>query len=109
MKTNVSRKTINTYIYLKNHVINNKSADKQVHMMKVSNNKNLFKSYWFFLHFIQLTRRKTRKTNISNAKVREYIWKIFAQKTMKTLNIIFYDIHYQFNCSGYNFTMIATI
>ena len=78
-------------------------------MMKVSNNKNLFKSYWFFLHFIQLTRRKTRKTNISNAKVREYIWKIFAQKTMKTLNIIFYDIHYQFNCSGYNFTMIATI
>ena len=29
MKTNVSRKTINTYIYLKkNHVINDKSADK---------------------------------------------------------------------------------
>ena len=31
MKSNVSRKTINTYIYLKNNVINNKSADKQVH------------------------------------------------------------------------------
>ena len=45
MKTNVSRKTINTYIYLKNHVINKKSADNQVHMMKASNNKNLFKSY----------------------------------------------------------------
>ena len=49
MKTNVSRKTINTYIYLKNHVINTKSADKQVHMMKASNNKNLFKSYCGFL------------------------------------------------------------
>ena len=52
MKTNVSRKTINTYIYLKkNHVINNKSADKQVHMMKASNNKNLFQSYCGFNTF----------------------------------------------------------
>ena len=43
MKTNVSKKTINTYIYFKkNHVINNKSADKQVHVIKASNNKNLF-------------------------------------------------------------------
>ena len=41
MKTNFPRKTINTYIELKNHVINN-SADKQVHVMKASNNKNLF-------------------------------------------------------------------
>ena len=32
MKTNFSRKTINTYVYLKNHVINNKSADMQVHI-----------------------------------------------------------------------------
>ena len=32
MKTNFSRKTINTYIYpKKNHVINDKSADMQVH------------------------------------------------------------------------------
>ena len=31
MKTNFSRKTINTYIYLKNHVTNNKSTDMQVH------------------------------------------------------------------------------
>ena len=31
MKTNFSRKTINTYIYLKNHVIINKSAAMQVH------------------------------------------------------------------------------
>ena len=31
MKTNFSRKTINTYIYLKkNHVINNKSTDMQM-------------------------------------------------------------------------------
>ena len=51
MKTNFSRKTINTYIYLKNHVINNKSADKQVHMMKASNNENLFKSYSGFYTF----------------------------------------------------------
>ena len=40
MKTNVSRKTINTYIYLKKPLINSKSADNQVHMMKASNNKN---------------------------------------------------------------------
>ena len=51
MKTNFSRKTINTYIYLKNHVINNKSADKQVHMMKASNNKNLFQRYCGFNTF----------------------------------------------------------
>ena len=32
MKTNFSRKTINTYIYLKkNYVINNKSTDMQMH------------------------------------------------------------------------------
>ena len=51
MKTNVSRKTINTYIYLKNHVINNKSADKQVHMMKASQAKSILKAtvvYAFF-------------------------------------------------------------
>ena len=53
MKTNVSRKTINTYIYLKNHVINNKSADKQVHMMKASNNKKIYsKATVVFVHFI---------------------------------------------------------
>ena len=41
MKTHFSRKTINTYIYLKkNHVINNKSANKQVNMMKASNNNS---------------------------------------------------------------------
>ena len=51
MKTNVSRKTINTYIYLKTHVLDDKSADKQVHMMKASNNKNLFKSYSGFYTF----------------------------------------------------------
>ena len=31
MKTNFSRKTINTYIYLKKHVINNKNAAMQAH------------------------------------------------------------------------------
>ena len=31
--------------------MNNKSADKQVHMMKASNNKNLFKSYCGFYTF----------------------------------------------------------
>ena len=55
MKTNVSRKTINTYIYLKKtHVLDDKSADKQVHMMKASNNKNLFKSYCGFYAFFDL-------------------------------------------------------
>ena len=59
MKTNVSRKTIITYIYLKkNHVINNKSADKQVHMMKASNNKNLFKSYCGFYAFFRFIEMK---------------------------------------------------
>ena len=53
MKTNFSRKTINTYIYLKKPVINNKSADKQVQMMKASNINSLFqKLLWFFIHFI---------------------------------------------------------
>ena len=62
MKTNVSRKTINTYIYLKkNHVINNKSADNQVHMMKASNNKNLFKSYCGFYGFFYLLKWKELK------------------------------------------------
>ena len=50
MKTNVSRKTINTYIYLKKLVINNKSADRQVHMMKAINNKNLFQKLLWFLY-----------------------------------------------------------
>ena len=45
MKTNFSRKTINTYIYLKKPVINNKSADKQAHMMKASNKKIYSESY----------------------------------------------------------------
>ena len=59
MKTNVSRKTINTYIYLKkNHVINNKSVDKQVHMMKASNNKNLFQKLLWFLNNFWFTKMK---------------------------------------------------
>ena len=53
MKTNVSRKTINTYIYLKKLVINNKSADSQVHMMKASN-----KSYCGFYTFFDLLKWK---------------------------------------------------
>ena len=64
MKTNVSRKTINTYIYLKKHVINNKSADKQVHMMKASNNKNLFKSYCGFCTFHLTTKEKNPNNRI---------------------------------------------
>ena len=43
---------IDTRVGLKNHVINNKRANKQVHMMKASNNKNLFKSYCGFFTFI---------------------------------------------------------
>ena len=98
MRTNFSRETINTYIYLKNHVINNKSANKQMHMMKASNNKNLFKSYCgFYTFYLTYWKENPNRPNISNAKVRQYIWKIFAQKAMKTLNISFYDIHYQFN------------
>ena len=62
MKTNFSRKIINTYIYLKKPlVINNKSADKQVHMMKASNNKNLFKSYCGFYTFFDLLKWKDLK------------------------------------------------
>ena len=53
MKTNVSRKTINTYIYLKKtHVINNKSANKQVHMMKASNKQNLVQKLLWFLYIL---------------------------------------------------------
>ena len=52
MKTNFSRKTINTYIYLKKPVINNKSADKQVQMMKASNNNNLFQKLLWFLYIL---------------------------------------------------------
>ena len=58
MKTNVSRKTINTYIYLKKLVINNKSADRQVHMMKASNNKNLFQNLLWFLYIFWFTEMK---------------------------------------------------
>ena len=47
MRTNFSRKTINTYIYLKKPVINNKSADVQVH--NEASNKNIYsKSYCGF-------------------------------------------------------------
>ena len=42
MKTN--------YIYLKTHVVNNKRADNQVHIMKASNNKNLFQNLLWFLY-----------------------------------------------------------
>ena len=49
MKTNVSRKTINTYIYLKKaHILKNKSADNQVHMMKASTTT---KATVVFMHF----------------------------------------------------------
>ena len=65
MKTNFSRKTINTYIYLKkNHVINNKSANKQVNMMKASNNKNLFKTTVVFIHLFNSLDGKTQITQI---------------------------------------------
>ena len=53
MKTNFPRKTINTYIYLKNHVISNNSADKQVHVMTASNNKkSILKATVIFIHFL---------------------------------------------------------
>ena len=52
MKTNVSRKTINTYIYLKKPC----SADKQVHMMKASNN-----NYYGFYAFFDLLKWKDLK------------------------------------------------
>ena len=43
---------IDTRVGVKNYVINNKRANKQVHMMKASNNKNLCKSYCGFYTFI---------------------------------------------------------
>ena len=53
MKTNFSRKAINTYIYLKKPAINNKSADKQVHMMKASNKQeSIPKATVVFIHFL---------------------------------------------------------
>ena len=58
MKTNFSRKTINTYIYLKKPVINNKSADKQVHMMKASNKKIYSESYSGFYTVFWFTKMK---------------------------------------------------
>ena len=55
MKTNFSRKAINTYIYLKKPVINNKSADKQVHMMKASNKQeSIPKATVVFILFFDL-------------------------------------------------------
>ena len=77
MKTNFSRKTINSYIYLKKPVINNKSADKQVQMMKASNNNNLFqKLLWFLYILFNLLEGNPNEPTILNAKVHEYIWKI---------------------------------
>ena len=53
MRTNFSRKTINTCIYLKKKtVINNKSAEKQVHIMKASNKQNLFQKLLWFLYIL---------------------------------------------------------
>ena len=54
MKTNFSRKTINTCIYLKKKtVIYNKRGDKQVHIMKASNKQKSFpKSTVIFIHFL---------------------------------------------------------
>ena len=51
MKTNFSRKAINTYIYLKKPVINNKSADKQVHMMASNKQESIPKATVVFIHF----------------------------------------------------------
>ena len=61
MRNNFSRKTFESYIYLKKKkktVINNKSADMQVHMMKASNNKNLFQKLVLFLYIFWLTKIK---------------------------------------------------
>jgi len=59
MRTNFSRKIINTYIYLKNAVINNKSADKQVHMMKASNKqKSITKTTVVLYIFFDLLEEK---------------------------------------------------
>ena len=51
MKTIVSRKTINTYIYLKNHVINNKSADKQVHIFFKMKGLEMVKCFQKYLKY----------------------------------------------------------
>ena len=60
MRNNFSRKTFESYIYLKKKktVINNKSADMQVHMMKASNNKNLFQKLVLFFYIFWLTKIK---------------------------------------------------
>ena len=59
MRNNFSRKTFESYIYLKKKaVINNKSADMQMHMMKASNNKNLFQKLVLFLYIFWLTKMK---------------------------------------------------
>ena len=45
--------------YLKKKaVINNKSDDMQMHMMKASNNKNLFQKLVLFLYIFWLTKMK---------------------------------------------------
>ena len=59
MRTNFSRKTINTYIYLKKKpVINKKSTDKQVHITKASNKwksipKAIVVLYIFFFDLLE--------------------------------------------------------
>ena len=60
MRNNFSRKTFESYIYLKKKktVINNKSADMQVHMMKASNNKNLLQKLVFFYTFFDSLKLK---------------------------------------------------
>ena len=82
MKTNFSRKTINTYIYLKNHVINNKRADKQVHMMKVSNNKNLFQKLPWFLYIFWCIKMKGLKMVNCESFAKKYVPKTHAGKSV---------------------------
>ena len=61
MKTNCSRKTINTYIYLKNHVINNKSVAMQVHNESEWQAKSILKATMVFIHFFDLLKWKDLK------------------------------------------------
>ena len=91
-------------------MINNKSVDKQVQITKASNKwKSIPKAIVVLYIFFWLTRRETRiNPNILNAKVYEFIWKIneyiCPKNPRKTLSVIFYDVHSQFNFFGYSFT-----
>ena len=74
MKTN--------YIYLKTHVVNNKRADNQVHIMKASNNKNLFQNLLWFLYIFWRT-KLTNSNKLEMVKCESLLINMLQTNTRK--------------------------